>query len=341
VKNLLSSFILTLAVACAALSCSPKETPRKLGMASGADQTGTGVNVGLNGRNLTSNLNGTAANQVLQSLSDGGLPFFAQLTQDQIGSAFTVSLAFASGAGPFEVGQTATPTYNATPATNAGTVTGSTITDNQSCSGCPQSISSSNPLSAPSASHTYALTTPGTVTVTVAETLVSTGTTRSGSASLSFDSRGFYSATGSTSGSCTTITASGNNATTGGCSPTATLTGILATTYVGQTFSTAPVSQYVYAAFPHWTTGTGVNGSHTFKDQNGFTFNLVEVVQSYSFTNQYSQAVSMDIYVTPTPLNAPYTVTVTSWNDPRDYDWQPLRFVEPDNDHAESEAVPA
>lgn len=251
-----------------------------------------------------------STNMFLYGFCDGGsLACWSTITQDQIQPAFTVSVTVNSGGGTFEVNQVCAPTYNANPATNAGTVTGCTIQDNQGNG--PRSVSQANPLTVNSdAGPGYQLTSPGSVTATVTETLISTGTTRSGSATgCTFDYRWFHGVDAASGG--TGITASGNNATLNG--GTATLTGALASSFVGLSFTDSPSTQYVYAAFPHTAT------AHTFHDQNGFVFAMSRVVSSYSFTNQYGLAgIAMDIYRSDNLLTVTYTVTVVSMLDADD-----------------------
>jgi len=243
----------------------------------------------------------------VQLLADGGVAQ-AQLTTDVIASlppAFTVSLAFASGSGTYELSQPATPTYNATPATNAGTVTSCTIADNQGHSA--SAISHANPINVdtPAGPHSYALTSAGTVQVTVTETQVSSGLQRSGSATLSYVARGGWHGVDSHAGG-NAITASGNNATLSGGSATATLTGSsLTSNFVGTSFTETPSFEYIYAAYPH--TGS----PHQFS-AGGFFFPMSVVVPSFSFTNQWGQtSIPVDIYRSDNLLNATFNVLVT------------------------------
>lgn len=331
-----------LSLACALFACARVATPTTDAGVSASPPSDAGHRVGgvaPSGNGYSFNSSGlespkalgpatptaTAANMFLSGYCDGGsLACWSLITQDQIAAAFTPTFVLASGGGTFEIGNPSgcAPTYNATPATNAGTVTGCTIADNQGNG--PTSVSHANAINVdtPAGPHVYSLSTPGTVTATVTETQISPNVTKSATATgCTFDYRWFFTPTGDTHSGGNTITASGTNATLGGGSATASMTGALAATFTNLSFAVAPVNQYVYAAFPHTAT------AHTFKDQNGFVFVLNVVVTSYSFTNsQGVVGVLMDIYRTDNLLNSNYTVTVTS--DARDWRRQPVSWRE-------------
>src|SRR5271166_2460832 len=112
----------------------------------------------------------TVAGYYLLSVPASGPVTWVIATANEIAAGFSVSLALASGgSGPFELGATWTPTFNATPATNNAAVDNCSIQDNQ---GNSVASSSANPLAAPSGSHTYRLTVAGTVSVFVQETQI-------------------------------------------------------------------------------------------------------------------------------------------------------------------------
>lgn len=258
-------------------------------------------------------------------IDDAGDAYQAQLTTDLINTlpaAFSVSLALASGGGTFEIGDPSgcAPTFNASPATNDSSVTGSTIADNQGHTASAISHANAVNVDTPGGPHVYSLSSPGTVTVTVAETKSATSTTKSGSSNAcTFDYRWFRGTDSHSGGNA--ITASTTNATLSGGSATATLTGALAANMVGVSFTISPSTEYVYMAFPH--TGT----AHTFKDQNGFVFAASVVAASYSYTTVTGVVgVAYDIYRSDNPLNTTYTVTVVSMLEP------PWREAQPAND---------
>lgn len=212
------------------------------------------------------------------------------LTQDMIGAAFSVSLAYNSGGGTFELSQSGcNPTYNATPAASSGTIqSGSTWADNQGHSG---TTSAANPLANPNGGAYSGLTTAGTITATITETQISPSVTHSASATgCTFYERWFGAALDTHSGG-NTFSASGNNASLTGGSASATLPGSLSTVAVGTVIGTVTPSgtQYAYWGLPH--------ASHTYIDANtGFAFSA-SVVATISFTNQYGQAsISMDVW---------------------------------------------
>jgi hypothetical protein len=240
-------------------------------------------------------------------VDDAGDAAWPQLTTDlinQLPAAFSPSLAFASGSGVFEVGNTTSPTYNATPATNDSSVAGCTIADNQGHSA--SAISHANPINVdtPSGPHAYSLSSPGNVTVTVTETKIATATTKSASATLSFSYRGGWHSVDSNA-SASAITASGNNVTLSG-GATATLSGsTLGANWVGTSFTENPAAQYIWMAYPH----TAATPTFT---AGGFAFPTTVVVSGYSFTNQFSvSGISVDIIRSTNLLNGSFTVTRT------------------------------
>lgn len=215
-----------------------------------------------------------------------------QLTTDDLAPAFSVSLALSSGGGTFEVGATITPAFNATPATNAGTVTGCTIQDNQGNG--PTSVSSANPLPAPSGGgHTYSLATPGSVVVTVTETQVSSGVTRSGAVTAATVQDRLFFGVG-TAGATSTGTFSGGTCALVGA--TGTLTGALVASVIGATSpGQTPSAQKVYVLTRHTST------AHTFKDQNGFVIPF-NAPSTFSANNQQGLSISWDLYESTTVL---------------------------------------
>lgn len=198
-----------------------------------------------------------------------------QLTSNDLAANFSVSLALASGsATPLEIGTTWTPTFNATPATNSASVSGCTVQDNRGNG--PTSISQANPISAPvlggsyTSANTTAIDTPGTtVAVSVSETQVSPSQTATGTYTMTYEARVFSGFGASTT--ATGLTQSGGNATVVG--PTASLTGQLAASLVGQTTlfgSMTPSNNYLWLA---WHSSFG--GTHTFKDKlTGFAIDM-------------------------------------------------------------------
>ena len=235
----------------------------------------------------------------LLDVNSSGSASWVIATQDEIGAGFSVSLALASGGGgPFEVGATWTPTFNATPATNAGTVENCSIRDNQ---GNTASVAQANPLSAPIAGGTYHLTSPGSVSVSVVETETSTGTTASSnSVGVTWYDRSFYGV--NNANTATSATADGNNAE---LSDFTVLTGLLLTVGVGTTFPAITASsQYIALLLPHTAS------PHTFT-ASGFQFPMA-VAATFAFVNQLGVTVEMDLYYSTSLLNATFTITVTS-----------------------------
>lgn len=241
----------------------------------------------------------SGAGYYLLSVSSGGVDSWVTATANEIGAGFSVTLSLASGgAGPFELGATWTPTFTASPATNAGTVNTCSIHDSL---GNSSSVSASNPLSAPSGGGTYTLTSPGSVSVFVQESQTSPPVTaNSNSVGASWLARSFYWVDGANT--ATSATASGNNAT---MSDSATATGTLATIGAGYTFpSMSPANQYIGLMTPH----TSV--PHTFTAA-GFAFPVAAPV-TFTFVNQDGVSVSMDIYYSTSKLNASFLVQVAS-----------------------------
>lgn len=320
----------TLALACALFACQGSSTsPAAIAAPDasvthrfgGAAPSGNGYEYGSGGLLQPTALGPStqtgATNTFLAGNCDAGgvtNACWSVITADQIGAAFSVSLALASGGGTLEVGAGCTPTYAATPQASSATVVHpSTWADNQSNS---TTTSASNNLTAPNGGGAYTLSSPGTVTATITETQLTPSVTRSGSATgCIYDYRYFYGVDSHSGG--TAITASSTNATLSGGSASATLTGALfgsgGVNFVGLVFpSVSPSGQYVYLAVPHTAS------AHTFKDQNGFTFDVggAPVVSGYSYTNVNSvTAISMDIYRSANPLSASYTITIVSQND--------------------------
>jgi hypothetical protein len=223
-------------------------------------------------------------------------------TQNEIGAGFSVSLSLASGgAGPFELGGTWTPTFGASPATNDVSVENCTIQDSLSNSA---SVSQANPLQAPSAGHSYLLTTQGSVSVTVTETQISPlVTASSNSVGASWLPRVFYGA--DAANTATGATATGNNATLNVGS--VVLTGELMSVGVGSTFPSITASnQYIALMLPHTAS------PHTFVDAlSGFAFAVAAPV-TFSFTNQLGVVMSMDLYFSSSLLNATFAPRIAS-----------------------------
>lgn len=241
----------------------------------------------------------SAAGYYLLAVSSGGAPSWVPATANEIGAGFSVSLALASGgSGPFELGDTWTPTFNATPATNSGSVTSCSISDNV---GNSVSSSSANPLNAPSGGHTYSLTSAGTVSVLVQESQISPPVTaNSNGVSASWIARAFYGVDGANT--ATSATASSNNAT---LSDSVSVTGTLLSIGVGSVFPTmTPSNQYIAILTPH------TSSAHTFNDAlSGFAF-PVAAPHNFAFTNQHGVSVSMDLYFSSSLLNGSFAPRV-------------------------------
>lgn len=226
------------------------------------------------------------------SVSPGPIFAWVPLTSDIVGGGFTPVLTLASGGtGPFELGDTWTPTFNASPATNAGTLSSATIQDNQ---GNSVAVSQANPINAPASTHHYSLVVPGNVNVTLTETQASPVDTKTtGAITGPFQERFGY---GVGPPGATGVTASGNNWNLVGVS--GTLTGVLVANAVGWTpVIDVPAGQKIYRLVSH--TGTphawqdAANGNFTF----GFNGATGGVPLTISVTNQHTvTGISMDLY---------------------------------------------
>jgi hypothetical protein len=221
-------------------------------------------------------------------------------TQDEIGAGFSVSLALASGgSGPFEVGASWTPTFNASPATNNAAVENCILSDSLSNS---VAVDQANPLSAPISGHTYTETTQTSVSVRLQETQINPPLTASSpSVGVSWLIRSGYGA--SNSNTATGATASGNNF---DLSDATVLTGTLVNVGVGTIFpSIACAGQYVALLLPHTAS------PHTFDDNNtGFALPMT-VEATFDVTNQLGVVVDMDLYYSSATFNASVAPKVT------------------------------
>lgn len=237
----------------------------------------------------------------LFSIDAGGNATLVIATQSEIGAGFSVSLALASGgSGPFELGDTWTPTFAATPATNDASVENCSIFDNLSNS---VTVSAANPLNAPSSGHTYSLTSAGSVSVQVQEKQTSTSVVANSNAvGAPWIARAFYGVDGANS--AISATASGTNAT---LSDSVSVTGTLLSIAVGSVFPTmSPSNQYIVMLVPHTST------PHTFNDSlTGFAFPVAAPV-TFSFTNRNGVVVSMDIYFSSSLLNGSFAPRVAT-----------------------------
>ncbi len=230
--------------------------------------------------------------------------YIRQLTLDDILPAFTPTLAINSGGtGPFELGQTWTPTFNATPATDDPSVAGTcTVQDNF---GHMNAVNAANPIGPPTGSGgSYTIDVQTSVNVTVTETKDSyTKTTNAVSAPWDPRSYGGVGAPGATSATPT-----------GGVPPNE-FYAMLSTgdvlmfnglfgSVVGVGFGPfSPTVQKIYLVLPH------VGYQRTFKDQNGFGFPMLTSTPII-FTNQFGVNVPLDIYESVTALSTvtPYTI---------------------------------
>lgn len=219
-----------------------------------------------------------------------------QLTQDDIGPGFTIT-SFTGGS-IVEVG---------------ATVTNPSFTASYSTAAASASITNTDGLDSP-----HVLTTPFTSATIIGSfthnTITSVTFTLSATAAVTKTANQFISYLARTfsgvgTAGATSATASGNNATLVGASGTLTGTspdGGLFSSIVGQVFgSFSPSSQKIYILTPH--TGS----AHTFKDQNGFTF-AMNVPTTFSFTNQNSSSISMDLYESTNLLSTNFTITVVT-----------------------------
>lgn len=224
------------------------------------------------------------------------------LTLDDLGPAFTPTLALASGgAGPFVPGATWTPTFTSSPAPNAGGISTPLKSDNQGHTNV--AIVGGNPISPPTVSS-YTLTAAGTVNVNV--TLTQGGVTKTTNnvsgvfAERTFQGVGGAGATGST--------ASGTNAAlSGGSSGGTTLTGTASMpTPSGQSFNASPAGQKVYDQVLHTT-----NGYSYFDVTNNAPFAMLART-TITFVNENGISESWDLYESQNTLSSTYTIKRTA-----------------------------
>lgn len=126
------------------------------------------------------------------------------------------------------------------------------------------------------------------------------GITKTANQFITYEARSFggVGAAGATS----SVTASGNNAI---LSTADTLSDEgLHSSDVGQSYGLfSPSGQKIYLLLQ--------GGSHTFKDQNGFTFPMNSPT-AVSFTNQHGAVISMFLYESTNLLSTPFTITVVT-----------------------------
>lgn len=216
-----------------------------------------------------------------------------QLTQDDILPGFTIT-GF-NGGMIIECGTTITnPSFTA------------------SYSSTPASASISNTDNIDSPHTLISPFTSGTITGVFTHSVVNSSVTftlnankgvvnKSATQSFIYEARSFG---GIGTAGATSATASGSNATLVGASGTLSNEGLHASD-IGQTYGPFnPVGQKIYLLLPH-------SAVHGFKDQNGFTF-VFNAPTTFSFTNQQSAVISMDLYESTNLLSTTFTITVVS-----------------------------
>jgi hypothetical protein len=316
----LSVFVACLALALAAWACADAGVPGDAGVMIGpraldASEDAAKVRLGSytsgggGGGGSSSSSGGaglpaaplTAGTWLLETFTDAGATWTPGTPP-----AFTVSLVAVGGTQTKEIGAVCTPTYNATPQANAGTIAAnSPWVDNQ---GHSTTTTSPNPLTAPSGGS-YTLTAPGSVTATITETQLSPPLTASGSATgCSYFAR-WFAGVGSDSSPGTgtyPLTASGTSGVLGGTA-SGTLAGTLSSVGVGTTIGTfTPAFQYVFIAVPH-------TASRLCFQSGGFAFPTTLVATDEAFTNVQglsNASTALDVYESTALLNATYTPVV-------------------------------
>jgi hypothetical protein len=227
-----------------------------------------------------------------------------QLTADDIAPGFSIN-SFGSGQ-TVEIGATiSAPTlsasYSETPSTASVTNTASIDS--------PNTLFASPWLTVPYTGYNFTETTATSVGFTLSATLG--GITKTAGLSFVWTTR-YFSGLGTAGNGgfiATGATASGNNAVLVGASATLSSLG-LGTPGVGTNLGTfSPSNQKIYFLLPH----SGSN--HQFM-AGGFTFPTGpggnNVPTTFSFTNQYSQVVSMDLYESTSFLSTPFTITISA-----------------------------
>lgn len=206
--------------------------------------------------------------------------------------AFAPTLSLASGgAGPLEIGQGWSPTFNGSPAANGPGVTAFTLHDTDGNTSNP---TGAGPYAAPVTGGTYTKTTVTSENVYAAVTQ-NGNSANTNNVGLSWLWRAYGAfldtasgATGATSGAAgsnsATLTGGGATATSGGSA-------LYGSSLAGSTFSytISSGSFWVYDLRPHTAS------SYTYHDNTtGFLFSM-SVVATFTFTTQYGVSVSYDL----------------------------------------------
>lgn len=214
------------------------------------------------------------------------------LTMDDILPGFTIN-SFTGGS-TVEIGATVTDpaftaSYSSLPASAQ-----ITNTDN-----VDSPLVLITPFTSGTVTGAFTHTTPTVVTFTLTAVSSSSPTANS---DIIFAGRDF---SGVGSAGATSATASGSSAILNGGRGTLTDAGLFyGGEGVGASFGPfSPSSQNIYLLLQ--------GSSHTFKDQNGFTF-AMNAPTSFSFTNQYAAVITMYLYQSTLTLSTSFTITVAS-----------------------------
>ena len=260
------------------------------GFTAGGDLGGTSTSQKVEGL-YSHPLASTAPVQSAVPVWDGAIYDIRPLTADDILAGFTIN-SFTGGS-TVEIGATVTnpvftASYNHTP--NSAQITNT------------DGIDSPLVLSSPYTSGTvdgyfiHNATASTTFTLTAVYTSTKTATSLINWYARSFGGLGTAGATSATSGA-------GNTAVLVGATGTLSSEG-LHSSDIGQSYGPFnPTSQNIYLLLPHTAS------PHTFKDQNGFTF-AMNAPTTFSFTNQNSAVISMDLYQSTNVLSTTFTITV-------------------------------
>lgn len=259
------------------------------GFTAGGDLSGTSTSqkvIGLQGHPLAS----TAPVNSAVAVWDSSIFDIRQLTADDIAPGFTIN-SFTGGS-TVEIGATVTnPTFTIS---YSSTPSAASITNTDS-------IDSPLTLTFPYTSGTVVGSFHHTAAATVTFTLSATGTaTKTSTSSIVYLPRSF---SGVGSAGASSATASGTSAVLNSSLGTLSNSGLF-TNVIGQAFIASPSTQKIYLLLPHTAT------VHTFSS-GGFSFPMNSPT-NFTFTNQNSATVSMDLYESTNTLSATFNILVAS-----------------------------